>query len=259
VAVVLALLLGGCQAGQQVRVPRLGPPPEGVALDPPPPAGLHWLRIVSAQVPEADAAGRRWDDAQGLPDPYVVLLVEGNEVMRTPAVEDSLTPVWSGQGGTFDFRAERPITVRLVDDDGVTSQTIGEAELPPPGPEQRASGSVDLELGPNVQVRLAVRTPPALFGLGMTYRFVAGQCHVTSLFEHGPAGRAGLVVGDRIDQVGGRPVAELSAAELRSAFLSVPMDGLQLQVVHQAAGTTETVRLPEGPVYPLHGEQDLVD
>jgi C-terminal processing protease CtpA/Prc len=87
---------------------------------------------------------------------------------------------------------------------------------------------------------------------------MAGKCHVTSRFEHGPAGRAGLEVGDRIDSIGGRQVAQMSPAAVRSAFLSVPMNGLQLQVVHTGSGTTETVELPEGPIYPLYREQDLV-
>jgi len=252
-------LFGGCQRGQQVRVPRLEPPPKGIALDPPAPASLLWLRVVSAKIPARTSAGVDWDESGGLPDPRVALLIDGEEAFRTSTVTDSLTPVWAGgPSGTFEFRSGRRIVVQLSDDDGLRSQPIGDVELPEPEPEVQAAGFIDLDIGPSAQVRIALRTPPALFGLGMTFRFMAGKCHVTSRFEHGPAGRAGLEVGDRIDTIGGRPVAEMSSGAVRSAFLSVPMNGLQLQVVHSGAGTTETVQLPEGPIYPLYSEQDLV-
>jgi C-terminal processing protease CtpA/Prc len=84
------------------------------------------------------------------------------------------------------------------------------------------------------------------------------QCLVTERFEHGPAGRAGMAVGDRIVSIDGAMVKDMRPAEVRSHFGSVPAAGLELQVLH-STGTSEAVRLVEGPVYVLDGERALLE
>jgi len=52
--------LAGCPAVYPELGTRMRPMPAGIALDPPPPGDLRWVRIVSASVPARTRDGRSW-------------------------------------------------------------------------------------------------------------------------------------------------------------------------------------------------------
>ncbi len=68
--------------------------------------------------------------------------------------------------------------------------------------------------------------------------------------EGRPAERAGLRKDDEVLEIAGQPLRRMSVAAIRSALDAVPRAGLVLLVKH-ATGTTERIRVHEGPIYPL--------
>jgi len=222
-------------------------------LDPPPPPDVLWIRPVSGKIPVRTAGGKLWDDVGGWPDGYVIIKLGDRELMRTSAAVDTVEPKWSDAGANFAVPPGAELTIELREADTVEDPLIGTAHMAPPTAEQLAAGSVDLPMRRRASVRLAVEPAHASIGLGFDYLFFKQACVVRQVLAHGPASRAGMRVGDKLVSIGGRRVKTMHAKELRSALNSVPASGVDLVVLHDG-GTSQTVTLAEGPVYPLHGE-----
>src|SRR6266545_6532643 len=58
-----------------------------------PPDTVHRLSAVRAELPGATRDGRNWDNGNG-PDPYVVVLRNGEEIFRSRVIQDTQRPVW---------------------------------------------------------------------------------------------------------------------------------------------------------------------
>jgi S1-C subfamily serine protease len=69
------------------------------------------------------------------------------------------------------------------------------------------------------------------------------------MLPNSPAERAGIQEGDEILSVKGKDVKTLGEPGLRSAFNSIPSDGLPVAVKHKD-GTILNVKLKEGAIYP---------
>src|SRR4051812_45930067 len=106
VRLVVSLFLAGALAGCPAVFPELGTRtrsiPPGQPLDPPPPAELRWLRVLSARVPDKTRGGRPWQTNGKAADPYAKVFVNDKEVFRTPVQSNTLEPTWpNGPKGNF--------------------------------------------------------------------------------------------------------------------------------------------------------------
>ncbi len=254
----LALLLTastGCGAVFPEMSTRLEAAPEGRPLDPPPPDDRLYVSITSGTVPPRARDGRTWDQVFGsLPDPYVKLRVDGVEIIRTDPVGDTLAPVWEKAArGNFPISAGSLVEVELWDSSAINDTPIGQKKFTLT-PDMISDGEVDLELSGEASVKLTLGPARAIWGAGFSYELRNSSSYVTRLIDASPASRAGMMVGDRILAIGGRPVDQMSPDEVRSALGSIPVDGVALTLQH-GDGTTLQASVKEGPIYPLFKDQ----
>ncbi len=246
------LAAGGCSVLYPELATRLRTPPSGQELEPPPPEDVRWLRVVWARVPERTRDGRPWDEGAGaLPDPYVRVLLNGEELFRTGVQEDTVEPTWpDGPSGNFHILPEDRLRVEVWEANPFRDKPIGVREIGRPTDVQRAAGEIQVDLDAGGSLTLAFQPAHAKVGLGLWYELRRGSVFVSRTIEGGPAERAGLREGDEVLEIAGRPVRSMSVGEIRGALDAVPRGGLTLLVKH-ATGTTERIRAVEGPVYPL--------
>src|SRR5262245_4914225 len=67
---LLASTLASCAAVYPELGTRTRRVPEGQPLDPPPPAEIRWLKVLSGRVPEKTRGGRPWKTTGKGADPY---------------------------------------------------------------------------------------------------------------------------------------------------------------------------------------------
>jgi hypothetical protein len=256
----LAPALGACPAVYPELGTNLHKAPADRALDPAPPEDLRWIRILSARVPEKTRDGRTWDQAFGsLPDPYAKLYVNGKEILRTPPQPDSLQPTWpSAPRGNFRIGREDKLRIEIWDSNPINDQPIGTRDIGRVSEDQRASKQIRVELEGGAEAIIAYEPAHAMLGLGLWYELRSESVYVTRMLEQSPAERAGLIRGDQVVQISGRPVEAMSPDEVRSAFNSVPVGGVALVVKHPD-GATLNVNLKEGPIYPTYVQFGVVD
>jgi hypothetical protein len=255
----LSALTMACNPARIKRLPRLELPAAGATLQPPPPSSVVWLRIAAAHVPAARPNGNPWDDDGSPPDPYVVVRIDGEKILQSSVASDTTDPTWKhGPRGNYEIPDGAKVQIEVLDDDGLGGETIAVSTVPPPRADEAKAGIGSFELGGSVVVKLGVEPAHALWGLGFDYKLVLQTCRLTAVFAHGPAGRAGIGVGDEISSIDGAAVADLSAEALRGILGAVPAKGLKLQLLH-SGGTTESVSLVEGPIYPLVREHGPID
>jgi len=261
VVILLGLTLLACTSSTAKKTAwatRLTPAAEGMKLDPPPPDGLLWMRPVAAVIPTRTAGGKLWDDVGGWPDVFVVLTVNDREVMRTEVATDTLKPKWTHGGGNFEVPPRAELRVDVFDADALKDIPVGTARFAPPTQEELAGGELELDIGRRGLVRLAIGKPRAQIGLGFDYMMFKGQLLARQVLEHSPAGRKGMRVGDEIVAIAGKKVKTLTPFGIKSAFNAVPPEGIEVVVQHEG-GTTESMRLAEGAVYPVYGELERVE
>jgi hypothetical protein len=258
--VACALMLSACPAIYPELATNLHRAPPDRPLDPPPPEDLRWIRIVSARIPDRTRDGRTWDQLLGsLPDPYAKLFVNGKEIIKTPVQADTLEPTWpTGPRGNFRVAREDQLRVELWDSSPINDQPIGVREIGRVSEDQRLSKQVRVELEGGGEVVIAFEPAHAMLGLGLWYELRAETVYISRMLEQSPAERAGLIKGDQVVKIGGRPVDTLTTDQIRSAFNSVPASGLQLEVTHPDGATTN-ITLREGPIYPTFDQFGVID
>ena len=264
-AVGALLAAGGLLSGCPAVYPELSTRTRKLAAgtetrDPPPPDDLRFVKFVSARVPPKTRDGRTWDQVLGsLPDPYAKLLVNGKEVLRTPAQSDTLEPTWPGApAGNFKITSEDKLRVELWDSNAINDKPVGVRDVGHVSEEHRLNKQIRVELEGGGELVLAFEPAHAMFGLGLWFELRTDSCYLTRMLEGSPAERAGLLRGDQVLRIGDREVAKLSADEIRSAFNSVPSTGLPLLLRHPD-GATLTVTLKEGPIYPEFDKAGAVE
>jgi hypothetical protein len=257
------LLLAGALLGCPAVYPELGTRtrtiPPGLPLDPPPPAELRWIRILSARVPEHMRDGQTWQ-ADGKVSPYAKLLINGVELFRTSIERNTLTPTWpDSPHGTFRVAPTDRLRVELWATDPVVDKPIGQRELGAVADLKDFEGQVRVEIEEgSCEVLLAFQPAHAISGLGLWYELRSEGCAVTRLLEGSPAERAGLVPGDEVLKIGARDASGMSPDELKSAFNAVPLDGLKVVIKHPTGAVTEVI-LKEGPIYPTFAQYGPVE
>jgi hypothetical protein len=90
------------------------------------------LAAVSARIPALSPAGEPWD-ADGGPDPYLEVSVNGRVVGESEAIRDSTAPAFAGVPGAVvaaDIDAGDLLTIRLLDADPDGAEPIVEFEVP---------------------------------------------------------------------------------------------------------------------------------
>jgi hypothetical protein len=237
---------------------RLEPAPREVTLDPPAPDDVYFFRFERAELPEKTTGGQAWDD-DGLPDPVAVLFVDGKETLRTRSAADTRTPQWPGApGANFHVPASADIEIVVEDADGLGAQVMGKVKSGPPTGSQLGPSTFRVELGGGSWVELTALPARALVGLGFDYVLDQKGLLVREVLQHGPAARAGLVVGDRIIQVAGKDLRGKQAREVKSAINAVGKKPADFVAQHED-GTTKSFKLSVGPIYPLYEELGTID
>jgi hypothetical protein len=258
----VALLAGGL-VGCPAVFPELGTRtralPTGQPLDPPPPEGLRWLRVLSARIPEKSRGGRPWQADGKFADPYVKVFINGKEIFRTAVQPNTLEPTWKeGPKGNFKFGAGDKLGIELlnshpINDEPICVQAIGDI-----GNEALRDKRIDVRCEGGAEVGIAFEEAHAVLGAGLWYELRLDTCFITRLLHGSPAEREGLLPGDQILEISGRGVQTMTANEIRSTFNAIPVNGLSLKIKHRT-GAPRKVTLKEGPIYPLYEQFGAVD
>jgi hypothetical protein len=258
VAGVLATL-SGCPAVYPELGTRTTKVPSDRPVEPPPPDDLRWMRVLSAEVPPHTRDGREWSRTGRLPDPYAKLLVNGEEIFRTPVESGTLKPTWpNGPRGNFRITPDDRLRVEVWDKNPINDKPIGVRDIGRPSEEARIARQIRVEIEGGGEVILAFEPAHAVLGLGLWYELRNDACFVTRLLEQSPAARAGLEKGDEILRLAGKNVKATTPDDVQSLWNAVPMAGISVTVRH-ASGATQEVLLKEGPIYPLFSQFGPVD
>lgn len=260
---LFALLLTACAlSGCPAVYPELGTRtrsiPAGVPLDPAPPSELRWMKFVSARVPERTRDGRKWGPG-GKPSAYAKLLVNGKDVLRTPAQSGTFEPTWpAAPRGNFKLGPNDRLRIELWDSAALNDKPIGVNDVGIPNEQHRLDKRIRVEFDDGGEVVLAFEPAHAVQGLGLWFELRTDSCFITRLLEGSPAERVGVKAYDEVVKIGPREVKGMSADEIKSAFNAVPFDGLPLTLKH-AGGAVQDVTLKEGPIYPTFEQFGVVD
>lgn len=257
VAAVAGSLLVACPAVYPELKTPVRTTRAGQALEPPPPSDVRWLAFKGAKIPTLTRDGRRWGNelSTGLPDSYAKLLVNGTEVVRTNVEKGTLTPSWQkSPRGNFRLHAEDKLRVEIWDTRMLNDHPIGIKDLGSMGAyDQRGLEEIQEECESGATFSLANEPARGFVGYGLFYELRTYDAFVTRVYEESPAARVGIRAGDQIVSIDGKVVREMKEGELPSQFNAPSLQGLEVAVRHED-GSTMTVRLKEGAVYPLYRE-----
>ena len=251
-----AVLLAACPAVYpEVKTP-LRVVHTGQALDPSPPSDLKWIGFKGASIPSVTRDGRRWGNelSNGLPDPYVKLLVNGGELLQSTVQKGTLKPTWpDAPAGNFRMRDDDRLRVEVWDARVINDHPIGIREVGRIGAEDLTGEELDVETDSGVRVQIAIEPAHGRIGYGFFYELRTYDVYITRLYEESPASRAGLRAGDQVLRIDGRSARDMSEGEIRSAFNAPRAEGLKLAIKH-ADGAEVEMKVKEGAVYPLFRE-----
>lgn len=251
-----AMFVTGCPAVFPELGTRLKVAPKDAILDPGPPDGMYWIKFVGATVPEKTRDGRNWDQVLGsLPDPYAKLIVNGAELFRTTVQSDTLTPTWpDAPRGNWEIPKGAKLRIELWDSSPINDAPIGIKDFGVPGADEIIEGKYRTELKGGGDVTIALEPAHPMWGLGFWFELRNEAAFITRFAPGSPAERAGIQKNEEILSINGKKVSSMSSDDVRSALNSVPVTGLDLEL-RREDGTTVTVNLKEGPIYPTYAEK----
>lgn len=209
------------------------------------PDGIWAITVVSAEVPPQKRTGLAWDGDGSGPDTVVRLIVAGRQVWESPVIEDDSTPEWNvtlPRNVVIDDADE--IRLELWDQDQATTvDPIGSLRsrgLPGNAlPDAVARLATD---SPGAILTIVVSEPRAHRGTGITlFEERPDSFLLIEVEPYSPAGRAGLIAGDWIMSIDGKPVESLGAAAI--GMLSMASQRGYTLGVRNAAGQDRTVEL----------------
>jgi hypothetical protein len=215
-----------------------------MALDPPPPSDLVFIRFDRAIIPERTRDGRSWGKEP--PDSFGRLVVDGRPLLSSSVKENSLRPTWPKGGGNYRIRGRSKISVELWASESfhnriICNERVSDLEY------AVSAGELTVSCASGAVVVLEVEPARAKLGLGLRYELRDDEVIVSAVARHSPAARADLKEGDRIVKIQGKDVAKLQQGEAQSLINSNSRTGLKLVV---SRGKTErAIELKEGPVY----------
>jgi len=232
-------------------------PGAGQVVPAPEDPNLVWVGFMEAEVPEKTRDGRSWHETGSLlPDPYAVLLVNGQELLRTAPQTGTIHPTWpESPKGNFRFQPSDRFRVELWEA-GIINRPICIQELGTPRERWLNDRQIEVSCGSG---RILLRWEPAhgRLGYGFAYEMRTNELAVTRVLQASTATKAGILSDDRILTLQNRKIAAMTYGEIQS-YLNAPRpDGILLHVQH-ANGSKQTIRLKEGPVYPLFSEYGVM-
>lgn len=250
-------LLAACPAVYPELKTPVRPVAMGQALEPPPPSDIRWLRFKGAKIPTLTRDGRRWGTelANGLPDPYAKLILNSTELFRTKVDKATINPTWADSPkGNFRIKPEDKLRVELWDARVINDHPVGIKDLGSLATnDQRGLSEIQEETESGAQFTLANEPAHGFIGYGMFYELRTYEAYVTRTYEESPASRAGIRPGDQLVAIDGTLVRTMKEGELQSVFNAPAMAGHEIAVRHED-GSTVTVTIKEGAVYPLFRE-----
>lgn len=99
------------------------------------------LSFTSIALAETNGAGESWDPGGGLPDPYVVLMVDGAEIHRTATLTDVRGATWrSPVEVELDAGSALSFAVFDADPEAERDESVGEVDVPNIGVVVRNGG-----------------------------------------------------------------------------------------------------------------------
>ena len=255
-----ALSLLGCGAVYPQLETPVRTPPGHVTLAPPPPDDLLFLKFGGAVIPTRTRDGRSWDSVGGsLPDAFAKLFVDGHVILETPVQSNSLSPSWPEQRkANYHVRMGAPVRVELWDSNPINNHPICVAEVPDLHSEVSTEGSFLVSCSSGAELRLVVQPAHGKLGLGLFYELRREEVAVTRVLRESPAARAGLVIGDQLLKIQGKPVKSMADGEAQSLINANAATGISLLVRKRDKSEVE-ISLKEGAIYPMVDEGVPVD
>jgi hypothetical protein len=212
------------------------------------PENLWKLVVVSADIPRETRSGTRWDDDKSPPDPYLKLIIKGEEIWETKTLDNQDHPVFNASPPrNMAISRDAKVRFELWDDDGVTSDPIGVYEGRALGEAIMDSDNIlKLEGGATLTVR--VQPPDAHRGTGIAlYEVRKNALVILQVLPYSPAARAELAPGDRITAIDGRTIEELGPKKAESSLVLAVQKQSELLVERE--GKSRVVKLDDGFVW----------
>ena len=118
------------------------------------------LHLLLTLLETTDSKGEPWDLNGGAPDPYVVVEINGVEVMRTNTVDDSFAPEFP-EATLQVIPAGATITATVFDSDIGSDDEVYVCEASPITPEELRQGGLTCGVG------TLLDAPSLLLGIGL--------------------------------------------------------------------------------------------
>ena len=218
---------------------------DGTSTDAPP--DVWQLTIVGAVVPPEQRSGLPWDDGDG-PDVYVRVLRAGTVIFQTPVLDNNFAPEWNATAPTnLSLPRTSELRFEVFDADGIARDPVG-VETSHGLPENALPGAVAVIAldSPGAALRIRVEQPRPYRGVGI--RSVEERSDALIVLEmeaFSPAGRAGIVVGDRITKIGSQSVGLVGGPRASSLLSQTAGRGGTL-TIETSEGEIRDVQLDQG-------------
>ena len=178
------------------------------------------IRFTSADIPSVQRSGAAWDDDGTGPDTFVRIYRADELIFESAVTKDQIKPQFKFPvTENLWLPSHKEIRIELWDKDSGISNPVGIWKgrgLPPtalPGADARVM------LEGKTQLNFQVMQPEAHRGVGIPlYELKGSELSILEVIERSPAGRAGLVPGDSIVEIDGKPVTDYSDAQAASAL-----------------------------------------
>ncbi len=242
-----ALSIAGC--AYQRRSTALSPA-HAEAGGPGQPHDVWSMRIVSAQIPPRNRGDSNWDEGGGQPDPFVRVYRNDVLIFESRTIDDTIAPEWNQDlPRNIEIGSNDSLRLEVWDRDTVGGDPVGIYRGH--GLPSNALPGVDARILLEGESYLTIRLddPTAHRGVGIgSFEVHGDELLVVEVEPHSPAGRAGIVPGDRIVSIGGRTVSALGGAQATGA-LSMASERHQVLGVRDARGDEREVELDHGYVW----------
>ena len=259
---LLAVVFGlvGCGAVYPQLETPVRTPPAHITLAPPPPDDLLFLKFAGATIPSRTRDGRSWDSIGGsLPDAFAKLIVDGKVILETPVQSNSLTPNWPDQRKeNYRIRAGAPVRVELWDRNPINNHPICVSDVRDLRSQAAEGESLQINCSSGAELRLVAQPAHGKLGLGMFYELRREEVVITRVLRESPAARAGLVRGDQLRKIQGKPVSAMADGEAQSLINANAATGVALLVSKLDKSEVE-LTIKEGAIYPVAGEGVPID
>jgi len=253
---LLALELSGCGAVYPQLETPVRTPPSHITLAPPPPDDLLFLKFAGAVIPSRTRDGRKWDSVGGsLPDAFAKLIVDGKVILETPVQSNTLTPTWPGQTvANYQVPSGASVKIEVWDSNALNNSPICVSDT------RLEEGEEPMQISCNsgAEVKLYVQPAHGRLGVGLFYELRTDEVVVTRVLKESPAARAGLVRGDSLLKIQGKPVKTMQDGEAQSLINANAATGISL-LVRKLDKSEQELTLKEGAIYPVIGEGVPID